>query len=298
MEPVQPSPAQSNLVQPSPTSPPPPKRPFAWQPLTPKGVAVFANARFGRVLIVQFVFALLTAAVVVWFLARDWFPVVTAAIKRLPSDGEIRSGWLNWRGDSPVSLAENRFLALTVDLKHQGQARSPSHLAIELGERDFKVYSLLGFVQGPYPAGWRIGLNQTEVGPWWGAWAPPILGIVAFLAILNLLLCWTVLATLYAGPACLLGFFANRDVSFAAGWRLSGASLMPGCVLMTAAILIYGLGFLDLIRLGVAVAAHFILGWVYICLSIRRLPFHPEAQIVKSNPFAPSATASSNQKKS
>jgi hypothetical protein len=223
---------------------------------------------------------------VVWFLNRDWFPVVTAAIKQLPADGEIRSGWLYWHGDSPVSLAENRFLALAVDLKHEGQVRSPAHVAVELGERDFKIFSLLGFVQGRYPSGWRIGLNQTEATPWWGAWAPPILGITTLCVIVTLLICWVILAALYAGPAWLIGFFANRDLSLAASWRLSGAALMPGCLLLTAAIFLYGLGLLDLIRLGVAVAAHLILGWVYLWLSIRCLPLHPEAASVQKNPFS------------
>jgi hypothetical protein len=166
-------------------------------------------------------------------------------------------------------------------------------LAIELGERDFKVYSQLGFVQGRYPAGWRIGLNRGEAAPWWGAWAPPILGIAALLVIVSLLLCWTILAALYAGPAWLAGFFANRALSFADSWRLAGAALMPGCVLLTAAIFFYGMGFLDLIRLGLAVAAHLILGWIYIWLSIRHLPLHPESEAIKRNPF----TATSNKKK-
>ncbi len=222
---------------------------------------------------------------VVWFLSQHWFPVVTTAIKQLPPEGEIRSGWLVWKGDSPVSLAENRFLALAVDLKHEGQARSPAHLAVEFGERDFKIFSLLGFLEGRYPGNWRIGLNQTEATPWWGAWAPPILGIVALLVILSLLLCWTILATIYAGPAWLIGFFTNRDLSLGGSWRLAGASLMPGCVLMIGAIFVYGLGFLDLIRLGVAVAAHFILGWAYIGLSVRALPLHREATAARENPF-------------
>jgi hypothetical protein len=284
-EPVQPSPAKSSQVQPGPPSPLLPKRPFAWQPLTPKGIAVFARATFGRLLAVQFVFALLAAATVVWFLDRDWFPVITQAIKQLPPTGELRFGRLVWNGDSPVSLAENRFLALAVDLKHEGQARSPAHLAIEFGERDFKVYSLLGFIESRYPVGWRVGLNQREATPWWGAWAPPILGIAALLVIVALLSCWTILATLRAGPAWLIAFFANRNLTFGGSCRLCGASLMPGCVLMTIAIFFYGLGFLDLIRLAVAFAAHFILGWVYICLSIRKVPLHPEAIVAQRNPF-------------
>jgi hypothetical protein len=232
-------------------------------------------------------FALLAAGTVVWLLTRDWLPVITEAIKQMPEEGEIRSGRLIWNGDSPVSLFENRFLAVAVDLKHEGQARSPAHVAVELGEQDFKIYSLLGYIEVRYPPGWWLGFNRTEATPWWGAWAPPILGIVAILVIATLLLCWSILATVYAGPTWLVGFFANRALSLGGSWRLSGAALMPGCVLLTAAIFVYGLGFLDLVRLGVAVAAHVVVAWVYIWLSIRKLPLHPDAAVARGNPFTP-----------
>jgi hypothetical protein len=275
--------------QPGPPSATASKRPFAWQPLTPKGIAAFAASTFGRVLVVQVVFALLAAGTVVWFLTRDWFPVITEAIKQMPEEGELKSGRLIWNGDSPVSLSENRFLAVAVDLKHEGQVRSPAHVAVELGERDFKVYSLLGYLEGRYPTGWWLGFNRTEATPWWGAWAPPILGIIAILVTVSLLLCWSILATLYAGPAWLVGFFANRQLSLGGSWRLSGAALMSGCVLLTAAIFVYGLGFLDLVRLGVAVAAHLVVGWAYISLSIRKLPLNADAAAAEGNPFTPAA---------
>jgi hypothetical protein len=276
---------QPKPVQSGPPATAVPKRPFAWQPLTPKGIATFAGATFGRVLVVQFVFALLAAAMVVWVLGRDWFPVVAEAIKHMPEKGEIRSGKLTWNGDSPISLAENRFLAVTIDLKHEGQVRSPAHLAVELGESDCKIYSLLGYIERRYPATLWIGLNRTDATPWLGAWTPPILGIVAILVIVSLLPCWAILATVYAGPAWLAGFFINRDLSLGGSGRLCGAALMPGCVFLTAAIFIYGLGFLDLVQLGVAVAAHLVVSWVYIWLSIRKLPLHPDAAAAKKNPF-------------
>jgi hypothetical protein len=284
---------------PSPVRPAPPatlKRPFAWRPLTPKGIAAFAAATFGRVLVVQFVFALVAAAMVVWFLARDWCPIIAVAIKQMPEGGEIRSGRLTWNGDSPVSLAENRFLGVVVDLKHEGHARSPAHVAVELGEGDVRFSSLMGYIDKRYPTSWWLGFNRTEATPWWGAWAPPILGIVAILVIACLLICWAILATVYAGPAWLVGFFANRDLNLGGGWRLCGAALMPGCVLLIAAIYVYGLGFLDLVRLGVAGAAHFVAGWIYIWLSIRKLPLRADAEATKGNPFtSPSAKKSGPQ---
>lgn len=282
---------QPSLIQPLPP-PAAPKRPFAWQPLTPKGIASFAGATFGRVLVVQFVFALLASASVLWFLTRDWFPIITQAIKQMPEEGEIRSGRLTWNGDSPVSLADNRFLAVAVDLEHEGQARSPAHVAVEFGEREVRTFSLLGYIDQRYPPNWWLGFNRTEANPWWGAWAPPILGIVAILVIASLLVCWAVLATIYAGPTWLVGFFTNRNLSLGGSWRLAGAALMPGCVLMMVTVFVYGLGFLDLVRLGVAFAAHFVVAWVYIGLSIRKVPLHPEVA-AKANPFLPTAPSSS-----
>ena len=72
---------------------------FAWEPLTPRGVAAFARAKLGRLLLVQFIVALLAAASVVWFLDDGCFPTISEAIQQLPADGEIRSGKLDWHGD-------------------------------------------------------------------------------------------------------------------------------------------------------------------------------------------------------
>src|SRR5579859_4979404 len=96
------------------------QRPFAWQPLTPRGVAAFADATFGRLFLFQGVVAALSALVVVWFVATHWFPTIKGGIDRLPAHGSIQAGQLNWGGDSPRLLAESRFLALVIDLQHGG----------------------------------------------------------------------------------------------------------------------------------------------------------------------------------
>lgn len=256
-----------------------------WQPLTPGGVAAFARASWGRLLVVQFIVALLAAGAGVWFLRTAWFPAIGEAISRLPEQGEIRGGRLDWHGDSPVLLADGRFLAIAVDLDHEGQARSPAHLQVELGRRDFQVFSLLGFVRGSYPAGRSVAFNHADLAPWWGAWSPAILAIVGGLALAGLILSWMLLATLYFLPAWLVGFFGNRDLRLGASWRLAGASLMPGALFLTAAIILYGLGALDLVRLGLAAALHLVIGWVYVVASPMALPRHPAAAEMKKNPF-------------
>jgi hypothetical protein len=260
------------------------KPPAAWQPLTPRGVAAFGRAHLGRLLLVQFVVALLAAAATIWFLHRAWFPAVGEAIDKLPAAGEIRGDRLEWRGPSPQGLAENRWLALSVDLQHEGNARSPADLAVEFGRTDVRIYSLFGFVQVPYEGGGVTPFNQPDLEPWWGAWAPPILAIVAGDVILGLLASWALLATLYCLPVWLLAFFANKDLDLRGCWRLSGAALMPGALFCIAAIVGYGLGMLDLVKLLVAGGVHFVIGWVYLVLGTFAAQRHPEAA-AGGNPF-------------
>ena len=263
----------------------PPQSQFAWQPLTPRGVAAFARASVAQLLLVQFLVALSVAAVVAWFAYSAWFPIITAAIAHLPDEGEVRGGRLYWYRVSPELLAENRFLALAVDLPHSGGARSPAHLQIELGQSDVKVYSLLGFTRLGYLRGWRIACNRVELTPWWGAWAPPLLALLTAGVIVGLLLIWGLLASLYVVPAWILGFFGNRDLGWGGSWRLCAAGLLPAAFLMSGAILLYRMAMIDLIGLGVAAAAHLVVGWGYILFAVLSLPWHPSAAQTLANPF-------------
>jgi hypothetical protein len=261
------------------------KTKFAWQPLTARGIAAFATASLNRLLLTQFVFALFAAAAFTWFLHARWFPRITEAIQRMPAQGEIRSGTLDWRGDSPVLLAAGRFLSITVDLQHEGKTRSPAHIQVEFGAHDVKIYSLLGFLPLKYPRAWILSLNRVELEPWWGAWRPALLAIACGSVVVGLLLGWACLATLYFLPAWLIGFFANRKISRGGCWRLAGAALMPGTLFLTAAIITYGLGLLDLLRLAMACAVHLVIGWVFVALSPLAAPRDPAAAPVKGNPF-------------
>lgn len=265
------------------------KTPFAWQPLTWPGVAAFARCKLGRVLAVQLVVALLAAASVDWFLYHAWFPVVRSAILRLPSEGAIRGGKLVWIGQDPVLLAENRFLAFSVDLKDEATARSPAHVQVEFGQSGLEIISILGYVPRAYPQGYQVAFNRPELQPWWGAWAPAFLAIAAVAVVASLMATWWCLATIYCLPVWLVGFFANRQLSLRASWRLAGAALVPGALFMTGAIILYGFEALDLVRLGVALALHFVIGWVYVIAAPCYVPPLPGAEAVKTNPFTPQA---------
>ncbi len=262
---------------------------FGWQPLTRRGVAAFAPASVGKLLLVQFVVALLAAGAVVWFLQRAWFSAISEAITRLPAQGAIRSGTLDWPGEPAVKLAENHFLALVVDLSHAGAIRSPAHLQVEFGRNDVEIISLGRFLRIAYGTDWRLRFNRTGLEPWWGAWRPVLLALAGALVMAGLMLSWGVLATLYCLPAWLAGFMANRQLTLWGSWRLAGAALMPGALLLTAAIPAYGLGALDLIELAVAGAGHIVLGWIYLLAGLLSLPRHPAAPARPANPFDGSA---------
>ncbi len=259
---------------------------LAWQPLTFRGVAAFASASFGRLFLVQLVFAVIAAAIMVWFVQRAWFPVINRAIAKLPADAHIRGQRLTWNAEEPRSLAENRFLSLAVDMKHEGKARSPSHFQVELGERDVKVMSLLGYAQTGYPRGYRIDLTPGDAGPWWGAWTPPILAMTAGATIAALMVSWAALATVYFIPLWLYAFFGNRELSLAGSWRLAGAALMPGALILCGGIVLYALGWLDLPLLAVVMALHLLGSWIYAWVAVWELPEAKEAGAVAGmNPF-------------
>jgi hypothetical protein len=259
------------------------KSTFAWEPLTPRGVAAFTQARLGRLLLVQFIVAVLAAIAVDCFLACGCFPTISAAIKQLPDQGEIRASRLNWHGESLALLAEGGFLAFDVDPEHTGQIHSAAQVQIEFGRESVRVFSLLGYREWNYPAGWIMAFNRTDLEPLWDAWKPDLLAIATGAVIVGLMLSWAVLATLYFFPAWLICFFADRDLNFRQCWRLAGAALMPGALLLTAAIAFSALGALDLIRMSFAFGAHFVLGWIYLFISPLFLQRVSPAE--KQNPF-------------
>jgi hypothetical protein len=258
---------------------------FAWEPLTPRGVAAFAHASAGRLLCVQIILALVCAAAVIWFLDDSVCPVVTAAIQNLPDAGNIRSAKLDWHGGSPAMLAEGRFLALDVDLEHSGKTDSTADLQIEFGRDDVWFSSLLGYLDVPYPSGSIISFNRPELEPLWGAWRAELLFAAGALTVIGLLAGWWLLATLYFLPVWLLGFFVNRDLNFRQSWKFSGAALLPGALLMAAGILLYDFGALDLVQFSFLFGAHLVLGWIYLFVSLLFVPAIPTA-LPRGNPFA------------
>ena len=259
-----------------------------WDFLTPRGVAAFAGARPGRLLLVQFVAALIAAGAVVWFIGNNCFPVIGTAIQKLPGSGEINSGKLDWMGDSPESLAQGRFLALEVDLDHSGQINT-SDLQIEFGRQSIRIFSLFGYMDFAYPQGYIIAFNRNELEPLWGAWAAELLLVSAAATVIFLLLSWWLLAGVYVLPLRVFAFYTNRKLNFRQGWSMASAALLPGALLMTVAVLFYSVGLLNLLSFLFAFVAHFIVGWIYLFLSV--IFIHPAPDVTtQGNPFKTSGS--------
>ena len=256
-----------------------------WQPLTPSGVAAFANASMGRLFLVQFAAAALIAASLVWFLATDWFPSIRAAIHRLPARGEIRAGRLDWADESPQTLSQGHFLAFTVDLNHEDRLHLPTHVQVEFGRDSVRIYTLFGCAESGYPRDWTLPFNRSDLEPWWGAWEPPILWISAGTTLVVLMGGWMLLATVYFLPVWLTGYYANRDLSLLGSWKMAGAAMAPGALLMAAGIVLYGLGALDLVEWIITVCAHFLVGWLYLLMSPFCAPRLPSPVAIRGNPF-------------
>jgi uncharacterized membrane protein YgdD (TMEM256/DUF423 family) len=68
-----------------------------------------------------------------------------------------------------------------------------------------------------------------------------------------------------------------------ASWRLAGAALMPGALLLSASLVAYGLSLCDLVQLCFAFGMHFVIGWVYLFVS--PLFLNRALTADKNNPF-------------
>jgi len=271
---------------------PAPLIPGAWQPLTFRGVAAFAEAKLGRLLLVQFIVALLTAGAVGWFLSIHWFPSVRKAIRQLPDTGIIRSGQLTTPRDSAAPLVETRYLSIAVGATDSGVASSLADLRVELHRTNFAICSIAGCVKRAYATGATMQFNRGELESWWGAWQPMLFGIAALAVVAGLFASWLVLATLYFPIAWVIAYFKDRRLTARGAWKLASAALLPGGLLVCAGIVLYGLGIADLLRLLVLWLAHFAIGWVYLVMAPFRLP--PVAAKAAPNPFGDASPAAPN----
>ena len=172
-----------------------------------------------------------------------------AAVQKLPATGEIRFGPLDWRGTRQNCSPRDDFWRLTWTWTTPARSIPPPTCKLSSARTPSALFRCSVTWEFLTPAVTSSPFNRTELEPLWGAWAMECLFIAGAVAAFAFLLSWWLLATIYFLPVWLLGFFANRDLNFRQSWRLAGAALLPGALLMAAGILLYGFGFLDLVSL-------------------------------------------------
>jgi hypothetical protein len=257
----------------------------AWQPLTPPGVAAFAIASTGRLALVVLIFAAVAGISVTIFLQSAWFPTIDEATRSLPEVGYIRGGQLAWAGDSPTLLAEDHWLAVTVNLHHQVNFRTSAELQIEFSAESVRFLSYAGYLDIPYPKGWIIVFNQPELGAWWNAWKPFLAAGAGLLTAGGLLIFWALLATLYAIPAGAICRFVEHGIPYSAVWKLCCAAQLPGSLLLSFTLLLYSLRAIELLQWLFVAGAHLVVSWLYILLATFFLPAKSARPKRKPNPF-------------
>lgn len=265
-------------------TPEPPRGPSAWQPFTPSGVAAFAAASSGYLFFIQVLVALLSSATIVWFVWTGWFPVIDEAIRHLPTEGALIDHALKVPIDPAEPLAASRLLGITGDPEDQGSTGVTTDLLVQFRKTKVRFCSLLGCKDFPYSnftAYTYVLFNRPELEPKWEAWEPILLAMVAVGSLFALMGSWLVLATVYFLPVWLFGWLKKKSLGPGGSWKLCGAALMPGAVLLASAIIGYRLGVLDLISLFTLFVVHFVMGWVYVVMAALALPKKETLQ----NPF-------------
>lgn len=272
---------------PAPATPADAPRPRAWQPFTPRGIAAFAPASFGRLFAFQVFVALLAGGTVVWFLWTVWFPIARESIQNLAGEGVLRAGRLELPGYGMQRLVTNRFLTLAIDVDSPRPHNYSADVFVVLRRSHVDVCSLFGCALWPYPVR-DAPFTRLELEAQWGAWQPFLLGIAGITVGFAVLFWWWLLAAIYFLFARLLGFFQDRELTLGGSWRLCGAALMTGTVFLLVGIVAYGLSIVDLVPLLLMAALHVVIPWVLIVLGVLALP---RAVPKPANPFAQSTAA-------
>lgn len=257
----------------------------AWQPFTFGGLTAFARAPLGRLLLVELATAILVGASVVYFLHRAWSPVILQSIQQMPESAKIAGGRLT--GVDETLIAGTKLFAIAVTPESSEQIGQSADVQVQFRPADFRIGSVFcpdwgwEFEYGPKVS---LPLGRPNLEPWWGAWQPVLLTGAGLAVVVLLFGIWAMLALIYTLPAKCIAWLANRQLSWLGGWRLGSAALLPGAILMGAALLLYAGQVVDMIGLASFFVTHLIIGWIYVLGGVWACP-PLFSDILKQNPF-------------
>lgn len=258
--------------------------PIAWNPLTPAGVASYANAPLSQLLFTQALAAFIVFAATLFYLHRAWTPVLNSAVERFPPGAELSGQRLYMPRVHPLVLGENPLLSAT--WVTNDAVNPDADIELRLDRNQWSAASLLGYVTLPYPPYLELDLNRENVAPKWGAWRSAAVPGMAAAVALSMWIAWIVMAAIYGWPIRLMVFFRDKLTSRLGSWKLCAAALLPAAGFMSSAIVLYTLGKIPVAGLLIAFATHFVIGWFYVLAGAIALPVNAEAEQLKGNPFS------------
>lgn len=263
-------------------------------PVTFAGTVAFSRKSASWFLLGWLCTAALASATCLWFVHARWVPVFEATIDALPSDLKMNAGVLEAFPEGELVQQQNGFISLLITPSRQSQGNMTADFQIAATPNELRFRSLLGYLSIPYPVGAEFKLLHSDVKPWWRA-REALFTVLAFCVVSSALLAtWTLLATLYFFPIAIANFFATRRNEFWATWRLAGSLLLPGALIMTLSILLYGFHLLGFLGLLVATALHFVIAWIYGVATIKHIPPIPSTPRSGTNPFSDSGERDSS----
>ncbi len=253
-------------------------------PTTFGGVAALARGPVRWLAGWQVAVAVGAAAVFVWAAASTWGRAFEHAIESLPDEAAIQDGHLVWNQPGPAVLHQGTFVTLVVDPAGLREAGLSADVTLSLEARQVAMRSAFGWLTLPYPPGLRVSLGRLNMTGLLDAWRFPFLLGSVFAVSMALLCGWICLATVYSPVLWFMARALGWHLGLGRAWRLAGASLLPGALLMTASTALYATRYLGLVGFLFAVPTHFVLGWIF---CIGGLPSAAARRSRQGNPFRP-----------
>ena len=255
-------------------------------PLTFSGIVAFSARSASWLLISWVCIALLAAASTLGFLHGRWLPIIEKTFDSLPSTSMLEEGIIE---PLPVDKAiqnQNGFLSVVVSGAPQPHGNLTSDFQITITPSEIRFTSLFGTLTSPYPSDTIVDLAPAFLKPWWKS-RKPLFTAGAFASIMiSLLATWPLLATVYWLPILFFTYIGNRAFGIGRTWRLAGSILIPGALIMTFGIVLYGFQLLSLLGLLAATGLHILIAWIYGIGAVRSIPRIAPVLSSRGNPFS------------
>jgi hypothetical protein len=258
----------------------------AWQPITGRGVAAFADASLARALVFHLIAVVLSSGMAGWTLYRTWVPAIDRAVEHLPeSGGQIRFGRFSWPGTDSQILGETPQFGVAVNPSGRSAPGQVADLQLELLPDELHVAGLAGHIALPYPDSLQIALDRVGGRAGWQAWNWVIvLAVVVSLLLAFWVMGW-ILAMLLMVPVWIISHLANRHLTLVGAGQICLVAWIPGALFLNLGMWGYSWNWLRLTGfVGCFIGLHLIwLTWIAWAVAARPAQVRAEPR----NPFRP-----------